>query len=140
MTINIHAGKTSTASGAERSHGSSPSDLVRAIFAAFDTKDVPALAAFMSDDVRLRLGNAPMVEGKNAFIEAVDAFLGSVAGFRHEVISVWSDRNTLIVELNVHYVRLDGGEVTVPCCNVFELRGGSVSDYRSYIDATPVYT
>jgi ketosteroid isomerase-like protein len=54
-------------------------------------------------------------------------------------ISVWTDRNELIVELDVHYVRLDGEEVTVPCCNVFELRDGSVSDYRSYIDATPVY-
>jgi limonene-1,2-epoxide hydrolase len=93
----------------------------------------------MTDDVRLRLGNAEPVEGKSAFIEAVNAFLGSVAGFRHDVLDIWSDGDALIVELDVHYTRLDGGEVTLPCCNVFRLRDGLVSDYRSYIDATPVY-
>jgi ketosteroid isomerase-like protein len=117
----------------------SPSDHARAIFAAFDTKDVSALAAFMSDDVRLRLGNAETAQGKAAFVDAVRAFLGSVAGFRHELINVWSDGDALIAELDVRYSRLDGREVTVPCCNVFGLRDGLVVDYRSYIDATPVY-
>jgi ketosteroid isomerase-like protein len=45
----------------------------------------------------------------------------------------------LIAELEVHYIRLDGREVSVPCCNVFRLRNGSVADYRTYIDVTPVY-
>ena len=112
---------------------------VRAIFAAFDTKDVAALAAFMTDDVRLRLGNAEMVAGKPAFVEAVNAFFGSVARVRHEVIDVWSDGDVVIAELDVHYARLDGGEVAVPCCNVFRLRDSSVAEYRTYIDVTPVY-
>ena len=112
---------------------------VRAIFEAFDAKDVPALAAFMTDDVRLRLGNAEPVRGRSAFVEAVNAFVASVAGFRHDVIDVWSAGDTLIAELDVHYTRLDGGEVSVPGCNVFRLRDGSVADYRTYIDVTPVY-
>jgi ketosteroid isomerase-like protein len=117
-----------------------PSDHIRAMFATFDAKDVSALAAFMTDDVRLRLGNAEPVEGKPAFVEAVSAFLASVAGFRHEVLNVWSDGDALIAEFDVHYTRLDGGEVTLPCCNVFRLRDGLVAEYRSYIDATPVYS
>ena len=44
-----------------------PTDHVRRMFAAFDSKDVWALAPFMIDDVRLRLGNAEPVEGKSAF-------------------------------------------------------------------------
>ena len=112
---------------------------VRAIFETFDAKDVSALAAFVTDDVRLRLGNAEPVEGKPAFVEAVNAFFASVAGFRHDVIDVWSDGNTLIVELEVHYTRLDGRQVSVPGCNVFRLRDRSVAGYRSYIDVTPVY-
>ena len=114
-------------------------DRVRAIFEAFDAKDVSALSSFMTDDVRVRLGNAETVEGKSAFVEAVNAFFASVAGFRHDVINVWSDGDTLIAELDVHYMRLDGGEVSVPCCNVFRRRDGSVADYRTYIDVTPVY-
>ena len=54
--------------------------------------------------------------------------------------NVWNDRDALIAEFDVHYTRLGGGEVTVPCCNVFRLRGGLVAEYRSYIDATPVYS
>ncbi len=130
----LHADRmTITDSDAEARTG------VRAIFEAFDAQDVSALAAFMTDDVRLRLGNAEPVEGKSAFVEAVNAFFASVAGFRHHVIDVWSDGDTLIAELDVHYTRLDGGQVSVPGCNVFRLRDGSVADYRSYIDVTPVY-
>jgi hypothetical protein len=44
-----------------------------------------------------------------------------------------------VTELEVHYTRLDGGQVTLPCCNVFRLREASVAEYRSYIDITPVY-
>lgn len=117
----------------------SPYDHVREIFAAFDAKDVPALAAMVTDDVRLRLGNAAMLQGKPAFVDAVRDFAGSVAGSRHDVINAWSDGDALIAELEVHYTRLDGGEITLPCCNVFQLRDGSIADYRVYIDITPVY-
>jgi ketosteroid isomerase-like protein len=116
-----------------------PIDQVRRMFATFDSKDVAGLAALVTDDVGLRLGNAEPVQGKSAFVEAVNAFLASVAAFRHEVLSVWSDEDALIAEFDVHYTRLDGGEVTVPCCNVFRLREGLVAEYRSYMDATPVY-
>jgi ketosteroid isomerase-like protein len=115
------------------------SDRARRIFAAFDTRDVPAFTAFMTDDVRIRLGNADMVQGKPAFVVAVEAFLASVADFRHEILNVWNDGQALITELDVHYTRLDGGKVTLPCCNVFKLRDGLVAEYRSYIDITPVY-
>jgi ketosteroid isomerase-like protein len=86
----------------------SPLHHVQAIFAAFDAKDVGALAALMTDDVRLQIGNA--------------------------------DVAAVIAELRVHYTRLDGTEMTLPCCNVFRLRNGAVADYRVYMDITPVYT
>jgi len=109
------------------------------MFAAFDAKEVSALADVVTDDVRLRLGNAPMVEGKSAFVAAVNAFLGSVTGTRHEFLNLWRAGHTVVAEFDVHYTRLDGGKVTLPCCNVFHLRDGLVSEYRSYMDATPVY-
>jgi ketosteroid isomerase-like protein len=126
-------------SGAEPPSVVNPADHVRAIFRTFDAKDVSAFAAFMTDDVHLRLGNAEPVQGKAAFVGAVNAFLSSVGAFRHEIVNVWSDADALIAEFDVHYTRLDGGEVTLPCCNVLRLRDGLVAEYRSYIDATPVY-
>ena len=84
------------------------------MFGTFDAQDVSRLAGFVTDDVRLRLGNAEPVQGTPAFIAAVDAFTASVEGFGHESQNVWSDGDVLIAEFDVHYTRLDGREVTVP--------------------------
>ena len=115
------------------------SDQMHKVFASFDVKDASTLAGFVTDDVRLRLGNAEMIQGKTAFVDAVNGFLGSVAAVRHEILHVYDDGDAAIVEFDVHYTRHDGDVVTLPCCNVFRLRDGLISEYRSYVDATPVY-
>jgi ketosteroid isomerase-like protein len=137
------AGRNLPASGADRAviaDARSPLHHAQAVFAAFDAKDVAALAELMTDDVRLQIGNADIVNGKTEFVEALSVFFASVAGFRHTVTNVWSDLDAVIAELKVHYTRLDGTELTLPCCNVFRLRDGAVADYRVYMDITPVYT
>src|ERR1700722_9366093 len=103
-------------------------DRLRRVFATFDAKDVSTLAEFMTDDVELRLGNAGMIKGKAAFVDAVNAFLGSIAGVRHEILTVYRDGYAAIVEFDVHYTRHDGNVVTVPCCNVFRLRDGLIAE------------
>ncbi len=115
------------------------SDQMHRVFATFDAKDVSTLAEFMTDDIQLRLGNAAMTQGKAAFVDAVNGFLGSIAGVRHEILHVFTDREAAVVEFDVHYTRDDGDVVTLPCCNVFRLRDGLIAEYRSYIDAAPVY-
>jgi len=115
------------------------SDRLCRVFASFDAKDVSTLSGFMTDDVALRLGNADTIRGKAAFVDAVNAFLSSIAGVRHEILMVYSDGDAAIVEFDVHYTRHDGHVVTIPCCNVFRMHDGLIAEYRSYIDATPVY-
>jgi ketosteroid isomerase-like protein len=116
-----------------------PSEVVGKIFAVLDGGDVQGLAAMMDDSVRLQLANADESHGKESFVTAVEAFLASVDSFRHQVIDVWDDGDTIVAELRVHYTRLDGKKVTVPCCNVFQLSDDLVWAYRSYLDMTPVY-
>ena len=113
--------------------------LVR-VFASFDRGDVPTMAGFMTDDVALRLGNADATHGKAAFGDAVNGFLSSIAGVRHEILRIYTDGDAATVEFDVHYTRHDGRVVTLPCCNVFRLRERLIAEYRSYIDATPVYS
>jgi ketosteroid isomerase-like protein len=124
--------------GAAMSEPSDP-DYIRRVFATFDAKDVLTLAAFVTDDVRLRLGNSDMVQGKSSFISAVNEFLASVGGVQHHVLNVWSDAPAVVVEFDVHYTRLDGRKITIPCCNVFQIRDGLISEYHSYLDPAPVY-
>lgn len=68
----------------------SPTDLVRGVFAALDAKDPAAVTAQMTDDVRMRLGNAELVEGKAEFRKATTSFVASIAAIRHEITSMWS--------------------------------------------------
>jgi ketosteroid isomerase-like protein len=116
-----------------------PAEYAKDLFAALDAGDVPALSAFMTDDVRLRLGNSDWVEGKAAFVAESERFNASIARIRHNILNVWAEEDVLIVELEVEYTRHDGGELTLPCCNVFRLRDGAVADYRVYMDIAPVY-
>jgi ketosteroid isomerase-like protein len=117
----------------------SPLHHAQAIFSALDAQDIDALAALMTEDVRLQIGNAEALHGKAEFVRGLQAFFGSVTSFGHTVTNVWSDLDAVIAELKVHYTRLDGRELTLPCCNVFRVRDGAVSDYRVYMDMTPVY-
>jgi ketosteroid isomerase-like protein len=117
----------------------SPSNLDRDLFAALDAQNHAALAALVTDDVRLRLGNAEAVVGKAALVDAAKALDGSIAGIRHNIKSVWAVDDVVIAELDVDYERLDGNRLTLPCCNVFHVRDGLVSDYRVYMDINPVF-
>ena len=116
-----------------------PQDLVRGVFAALDAKDPDAVTVRVTDDVRMRLGNTDVVEGKAKFREATAAFLASIAAISHDITAMWSVDDVVIAEMSVHYERLDGRKVTLPCCNVFRVRDGLVSDYRVYLDIGPVY-
>ena len=114
-------------------------DQLAAVFRSFDANDVSALSKSIADDVELRLGNTPTIIGKAGFIGAVQAFHDSVSAVHHEILHVYVDRDIAAVEFDVHYTRHDGNVVVLPCCNVFRLRDGVISEYRSYMDATPVY-
>jgi ketosteroid isomerase-like protein len=117
----------------------SPTDVVRGVLAALDARDPVAVTAHMADDVSMRLGNADFVQGRADFSAATASFVASIKTIRHEITSLWSVDDVVIAEMDVHYERLDGRMVTLPCCNVFRVREGLVSDYRVYIDIGPVY-
>jgi limonene-1,2-epoxide hydrolase len=114
-------------------------DLARDAAAALDAGDIAKLAALMTDDVRLQFGSQEPIVGKEAFIAAAEASLASVAGFQHEILAAWDVGEAVVLEMTVHYRRLDGGEISLPCCNIFRLSGGRIADYRVYMDIAPVY-
>ena len=117
-------------------------EVIQRLFQATDAKDTEAKLDLVTDDVRLTFGNAETVVGRDAFQKASDDFNASLEAVRHEIISLFEypAEAAIVTELTVHYKRLDGRELTLPCCNVFRLRDGRVADYRIYMDINPVYT
>jgi ketosteroid isomerase-like protein len=96
-------------------------DLV-ALFAAIDRGDVDAMTAVLYDGVVAQLGNQPPMHGAEAFADLYAQLATSISGIRHELHDVWTaaqDDAVRIVGMTVHYTRLDGDVVSLPCCNVF---------------------
>lgn len=122
------------------SSATKPDEFIRELFAATDTRDTDLVASFLTDDIELRFGNAEPVRGKPDFRVLSAEFNGSLAAIRHEIVNLWEvDEATVVTELRVHYTRLDGQKLTLPCANVFRLRDGLVYDYRIYMDIGPVF-
>jgi ketosteroid isomerase-like protein len=113
--------------------------LIRRLFEAVDRKDTVSLTRLFADDIAFRFGNADVVEGRPAVVQTCDAFLAGLAGIRHEIEHLWQvDADRVVAVMTVHYEKLDGGRHSLPCANTFRVRDGEVTDYRIYMDISPV--
>jgi len=109
------------------------------LFAAIDCQDTAAFVAYLTDNAIFRFGSSPAVRGRTAIAAAVDGFFGTIAGCSHTVQNTLSRDSTLACEGEVTYTRLDGGLVTLPFTDVFEYEGDLISQYKIYIDVSPLY-
>lgn len=109
------------------------------LFAAIDAKDTDAFLAYLAEEGVFQFGSAPPARGREQVRAAVDGFLASIDGLRHELTNVFPGDGAVACEGRVTYRRHDGGEVTLPFCNVFILDGERIAEYRVYIDIAPLY-
>jgi ketosteroid isomerase-like protein len=117
-------------------------EAIRALFAATDQGDLARVTSYLQDDVVVVLGNREPIHGAEAYAELYGQVAGMLAGLRHEILDIWSaaeDASVWIVQMTVHYTRADGYTVSLPCCNVLRFTEGLVSDYRVFMDMTPVF-
>jgi ketosteroid isomerase-like protein len=111
------------------------------VFTSMDAGDVDAMVAHMTDDVSTQFGNQPQVYGKTAFRALFEQVGHAIKGLHHEVLDLFhavEDFDVWVVRLRVSYQLLDGRTVTLPCCNVFRMRGDLICEYRVYMDIGPV--
>jgi ketosteroid isomerase-like protein len=111
------------------------------VFATMDAGDLDGMVRHLTDDVTTRFGNTAEIYGKAAFRTLFSEVGQVVGGLRHDVLDLWhavEDFDVWVVQLNVSYRLLDGRCVTLPCCNVFRMRGDLICEYRVYMDIGPV--
>ena len=114
-------------------------DLVRMLIRAVDAADHNAIATLTAADVHFRFGNAAVTSTQAELLAAAQSFRDAVADLRHTILDLWEVDDDIVVALmDVYYRRLDGGELNLPCCNVFGVHNGVVNDYRIYMDVNPV--
>lgn len=91
------------------------------------------------DGVLVSVNDDP-VAGRDGVRAAVRWFGQAIAGIGHEIVRAWRIGDTVIVELRVTYTRHDGGELVLPCTNIFDLAGpGLIARYQIFMDMTPVF-
>ena len=112
---------------------------VEEMFGRIDAMDTDGYLRFLTEDVKFRFGSMPEAVGQAAVRDGTATFFSAIKGIRHTLTGYWSSGDTVMVRLEVEYTRHDGRQVTLPCANIFEVRGGLIADYRIYMDVTPVF-
>jgi ketosteroid isomerase-like protein len=116
---------------------------ITAVLAAIDAGDLAAATRQLCDDVTILFGNLEPLVGAAMFTQLFQQFASSLRAVRHEIHDIWpaaNDPDVLIATLTAHYTRTDGRRVSLPCCNVFRMRGGLIAEYRVYMDISPALT
>ena len=111
------------------------------VFATMDAGDLDGMVKHMTDDVITQFGNHAEMCGRAAFRALFNEVGQTISGLRHDVLDLWhavEDFDVWVVQLNVSYRLLDGRVVTLPCCNLFRMRGDLICEYRVYVDIGPV--
>ncbi len=122
-------------------------DIVKKMFLAGESMNVDNFIRFFTDDALYQFGNFPIANGPEGIRQASgsfadkDSFLGKVEGVHHHLKNIWeAEPGTLVVEMEVTYVRHDGKVFTLPCCDVIRFKEDQVKDLRIYMDIMPVFT
>lgn len=109
------------------------------LFTFIDAMDLESFLSFISKDGTFRFGSAPAVVGHDAIQDVVGGFFESIAGLQHVLKRTIVSGSTVICEGEVTYTRLDDSSITLPFTNIFEVSSGLISEYKIYIDITPLY-
>ena len=111
------------------------------VFATMDAGDLDGMVQHMTDDVTTRFGNHAEIAAGPRFAHCSTRSARPSPGCVMTVLDLWhavEDFDVWVVQLNVSPRLLDGRTVTLPCCNVFRMRGDLISEYRVYMDIGPV--
>lgn len=94
---------------------------------------------YLSADVKLHFANQPPIEGLEAMLGYAAQMKAAVKSVQHTLHSFHTDveQRTVVVELQVRYVRLDDEVREYPAAVVFGFDDRDLIDeYRVYVDLT----
>ena len=109
------------------------------VYEAIDSMDEKKLAPFLTENCTFVFGSAAPVFGRAASADASKAFMGLIAGIKHDLADVWSVDDNVISRMTVTYTRKDGKKMSFPAVTIWRVEGKQIADYRIYVDNTPLF-
>lgn len=115
-------------------------DWVAAFFRDADLVEIDKLAAWFADDIDLRFANNPAITDKAAAVEVMGSFYQSIAGMKHERVTIVSEGDTVAQQAIVTYSTPDGRDVPLPVASYLHRNpAGLLDKLWIYIDIAPLY-
>jgi ketosteroid isomerase-like protein len=112
----------------------------RKVFAVLDAMDVDSIVLLFARGGQVVFGNGRLMVGADEIRTGTTAFLETIAGLHHSIVTEWNFGDDTIAELKVTYDRKDGQQVTIPCVTIFHTdAAGKIDNYRVFFDVAPIY-
>ncbi len=93
----------------------------------------------LSEDSRFKFGNFPEAQGKTNIHQAQTDFYKTIKALKYDVLHVWKNKDSVVAEMLVTYIRHDGSEITLPVTDVFKIHNNKVTGTYIYMDVNPLY-
>jgi limonene-1,2-epoxide hydrolase len=109
------------------------------LFNSIDTKNTDKFVTYLTEDAIFSFGNSPSVEGNSNIHAAVGGFFESIKDIKHTNLQTIISEGFIVVRGSSTYTRHNDTLLTVPFCNVFDMQGEKIKNYRIYIDLSQLY-
>jgi ketosteroid isomerase-like protein len=113
---------------------------VHAAYAAVERNDIDGYLTFFTTDAVYKVGNFDAVHGHEGIRALAEPLVKMFTSVTHDIKQVWEIDETVIVEMDVIYLRKDGQEFRLPCVDVIEFAGGKVQVLKAYLDPGPAFS
>ncbi|MCX7065536.1 MAG: nuclear transport factor 2 family protein [Proteobacteria bacterium] len=107
--------------------------IVRDFIAAWSRLDADELAGYFTDDGTYHNMPAAPVSGRENVRKLIKGFLSTWTATQWDVVNIVAAGDVVIAE-RIDRTRLGPKSVDLPCCGVFEMKGGKIKVWRDYFD------
>ncbi|BAZ19474.1 hypothetical protein NIES4073_03440 (plasmid) [Kalymmatonema gypsitolerans NIES-4073] len=105
-----------------------------------DSLDIEAYGKFLAQDCSVQSNNNPPIEGKQVVMQGLAAYWKTFASLEHDLLNIYGNDLSFVLEALNHYKRTDGQLVTIRAVAFTDRNEeGLVTSVRFYTDTTPVF-
>lgn len=107
---------------------------------ALDSLDIEKYRNYLARDCSVQSNNNPPMEGKQVVIEGLAAYWKTFASLEHDLLNIYGNDSSFVLEALNHYKRIDGQSVTIRAVAFTDRnKEGFVTSVRFYTDTTPLF-
>jgi limonene-1,2-epoxide hydrolase len=108
--------------------------IIRDFVAAWSRLDADELVSYFTQDGIYHNMMLPPVQGHAALKPFIAGFAGGWQATTWELRNLAAEGDLVFTERLDRTTTPDGKQIDLPCCGVFEMRGGKIAAWRDYFD------